>query len=290
MTLHPLVRLARPRALATASKSLLLAAALAAGLSPAAAQTAPGAASGERAGPATLRGRVSNLATGASLEGAVVQIAGTDRTSATERDGTFVFTGVPAGPVTLKVTYPGLDDATTAVMVAGTGTTTQDFALTAEVYKMEAFAVTGLREGNAAAIARQEAALTVGNSVSTDAYGNIAKGDMGSFLQRLPGIVGEYGGSAVDAIMVRGLSPEFTSVMMDGTRTASANPDSRSQLVSGLAAGSIESVEVIKTPTADMDADSLGGVVNLRTRSGFDRSQEIHMAQKGSPKKDTYSY
>ncbi|WP_414664471.1 TonB-dependent receptor [Horticoccus sp. 23ND18S-11] len=262
MTHHLLVRIARNAARACASTALLLLA-LTVAIAPLSAQPAS---TGE------IRGRVYNGGTNANLESAMVTVAGTDLSALTERDGTFVLSGVPAGTATLRVTYPGLDDATAPVGVAAGGSASRDFKLSSGVYVLEAVSVSALREGNAAAIARQETALTVGNTVSTDAYGNIAKGDMGSFLQRLPGVVGEYGGSAVDAISVRGLSPEFTSVMMDGTRTASANPDSRSQLVSGLAAGAIESVEVIKTPTADMDADSLGGVVNLRTRSGFDRS------------------
>ncbi|MFO1448952.1 MAG: TonB-dependent receptor [Opitutaceae bacterium] len=219
-----------------------------------------------------VRGRIFNGATGENLENAVVSVAGSKVNALTERDGTYVLSRLPAGPVTLTVTYPGLDDASATVTVSPGGETTQDFKLTAAYYVLESVVVSSIREGNAAAIARQEAALTVGNSVSTDAYGNIAKGDMGSFLQRMPGVVGEYGGSAVDAISVRGLSPEFTTVTMDGSRYAAANPDSRSQLVSGIATGSIESVEVIKTPTSDMDAESLGGVVNMRTRSGFDRS------------------
>lgn len=263
MTHHLPVRIARAVVRACWSSSLVVLALLSFGGATSAAQSS---ASGE------IRGRVFNGATHASLESAVVSVLGTDLSALTERDGTYVLRRVPAGAAALLVTYPGLDDMKASVSVSAGGSATQDFKLSSGAYVLEAVSVSALREGNAAAIARQEVALTLGNTVSTDAYGNIAKGDMGSFLQRLPGVVGEYGGSAVDAISVRGLSPEFTSVMMDGTRTASANPDSRSQLVSGLAAGAIESVEMVKTPTADMDADSLGGVVNLRTRSGFDRT------------------
>jgi iron complex outermembrane receptor protein len=239
-----------------------------AGLAAGADSAAPAA----RTAEATLQGRVFNQATGAALEGATVQIVGTERSVFTERDGSFTLPRLAAGSAVLRVTYPGLDAATKSIELTPGANTLPDLKLTSDIYAMEAFAVTAVREGNAAAIARQENALTITNSVSTDAYGNVAKGDMGSFLQRLPGVVGEYGGAAVDAISVRGLSPEFTSVTMDGARLAAANPDSRIQVVSGLPSGSIESVEVIKTPTADMDAESLGGVVNLRTRSGFDRS------------------
>jgi outer membrane receptor protein involved in Fe transport len=125
------------------------------------------------------------------------------------RAGGFALSRLAAGSAVLRVTDPGLN-------------TLPDLKLTSDIYAMEAFAVTAVREDNAAAIARQENALTITNSVSTDACGNVAKGDMGSFLQRLPGLVGEYGGAPVDAISVRGLSPEFTSVTMDGARLAAA--------------------------------------------------------------------
>ncbi len=238
---------------------------------PAGARAAAPAARSRPVPAAILRGRVFNAITHQSLEGATVQVAGAAPV-ATERDGTYAVERLAAGVVTVKVAYPGLEDVTATVELAAAGPVLRDFPLTSSIYAMERYDVMALREGNAAALARQERALTITNAVAIDAYGNIAKGDLGSFLQRLPGVVGEYGGSAVDAIVVRGLSPEFTSVMMDGTRAAVANPDSRTQIVSSMPSGAIESVEVIKTPTADMDADSLGGVVNLRTRSGFDRT------------------
>ena len=57
------------------------------------------------AGNAVLAGRVSNQATGASLEGAIVKIPGTRRSVSTERDGSFVLAGLASGSVTLEVSY-----------------------------------------------------------------------------------------------------------------------------------------------------------------------------------------
>lgn len=242
--------------------------------------------SAQTAGRGAIRGIVSNLGTGQVLEGAKVETAG-GLSVYSGSDGLYVLSSVPVGATVLTVTYPGLDTVTETIEVGESGAI-RDFKLTTEVYKLEGFAVTTQREGNAASIARQEKALTLGNSIAMDAFGNVAKGDMGSFLQRLPGIVGEYGGSAVDAVLVRGLSQEFTTVTLDGTRAASANPDSRSQLVSSLPADSIESVEVIKTPTADMDGDSLGGVVNLRPRSGFDRTDRSIVLNASASYNDTF--
>jgi iron complex outermembrane receptor protein len=235
---------------------------------------------------ATIRGIVSNQGTGQVLEGAKVETSG-GFSVYSGSDGLYVLSDVPVGENILTVTYPGLDKVTETIEVSESGAI-RDFKLTTDVYKLEGFVVTSQREGNAASIARQEKSLTLGNSIAMDAYGNVAKGDMGTFLQRLPGIVGEYGGSAVDAVLVRGLSQEFTTVTLDGTRAASANPDSRSQLVSSLPADSIESVEVIKTPTADMDGDSLGGVVNLRPRSGFDRTERAIVLNASAAYNDTF--
>jgi TonB-dependent receptor len=237
---------------------------------------------------ATLRGQVSNGATGQNLSGATVTVVGGSQSTITADDGSYVLSRLPSGPVKIEVTYPGLDHTTAEVSLVSGRTTLQNVVLDSQIYELAGITVIGIREGNAAAIARQEQSLTVVSKVSTDAYGNIAKGDMGSFLQRLPGIVGEYGGSAVDAVLVRGLSQEFTTVTLDGTRAASANPDSRSQLVSSLPADSIESVEVIKTPTADMDGDSLGGVVNLRPRSGFDRTGRMVVLNASTSYNDTF--
>src|SRR5688500_10411478 len=57
----------------------------------------------------TITGQVSNNATRSYLEGAVVELAGTGRTANTDREGRYQFTGVPAGPVTLVVSFTGLD-------------------------------------------------------------------------------------------------------------------------------------------------------------------------------------
>lgn len=226
-------------------------------------------AAAQPAASSTLRGVISNQATSLTLEGArITTTAGQSVYSG--KDGSYELKNLPPGNVVLTVAYPGLD-AVTETISLGEGVTVRNFRLSSDVYVLNDIVVTSPREGNAASIARQEASLILANTISLDAYGNVAKGDLGTFLQRLPGITGEYGASSVNMISVRGMSPEFTTVNIDGNRAALANPDNRTQMVSEMSVDSIDTVEVIKTPTADMSADSLGGVVNLKTRSGFDR-------------------
>src|SRR4051812_39019277 len=56
----------------------------------------------------TIMGQVSNAATRSYLEGAVVELVGTNRSTVTDREGRFQISGV-VGSVTLAVSYSGLD-------------------------------------------------------------------------------------------------------------------------------------------------------------------------------------
>jgi iron complex outermembrane recepter protein len=235
-------------------------------------------------GTATLRGQVSNRVTGDNLGGATVRVEGTDQVAYTERDGTFVLRNLAAGSVMVRVSFPGLDPATVRVDLLPGVTKQQDFTLTSEIYVLPEFAVSGSREATALAIARQEQSSTIMNSVSANAFGSIAQNNIANVLRRLPGVVGDINGVNVSSISVRGMDEQHTLVNIDGTAGAGAT-----QLTEGVgeAVGStgraslplgsvpaefIESVEVVKTPTSDMDADSLGGVINLKTKSAFDRN------------------
>lgn len=223
---------------------------------------------------AMLRGRVSNIVTGKNLTGASVQIAGTNRIEHTDPDGTYELRHLPVGAISVTVTYPGLDSMTVAVDLRAGATTVQNFQLTSGIYVMQEFAVAGMREGNAAAISRQEQAISVVNVVSADAFGTIAKGNIGSFLQRVPGVAVTTGEVDIENIVLRGMAPDFTVINIDGTAAASAF-EGRSQVVGGIPSDFIESVELVKTPTADMSADSLGGTINLKTKSAFNRAGRV---------------
>ena len=66
----------------------------------------------------TVTGRIYNPATREYVRNAEVRLAGTALVTESESDGTFAFPSVPAGPVTLTVTYTGYDSATARVNVS----------------------------------------------------------------------------------------------------------------------------------------------------------------------------
>ncbi len=232
---------------------------------------APAAESGQPTG--TVTGFVSNAATTAFLENARVTVVGAGTSVVTDRDGRYELT-VPAGGVDLAVSYLGLTAQTVRVNVAAGASVRQDVKLTSDVYTLDTFTVAGVREGNALAITKQREAVNVKNVVATDSLGNLAGGNVGDFLQNLPGITADYVAMEVRTVAIRGISADLNSVTMDGERvasSASANTG-RAFEFEQASLNLVETIEVTKAPTPDMDADSIGGSVNMISKSAFDRA------------------
>lgn len=245
---------------------------------PAPAQSATAPASSQRAAtPAadtgTIVGRVRNQASGSALPGASVSIAGTERFAAlTDQDGTFRINHVPAGQRTVIVNYTGLKTGTAPVTVTANQQAEVSIELSSDIYSLAAFQVSAVREGQAAAINEQKNAKNLVNIVSTDAFGNVADTNAANLLIKLPGISPERDEAEAYQVSVRGIGADLNSVSVDGTLLAGATTrdNVRGFELDKVSTNSIESIEVIKAPTPDYDADAIGGKINLRTKNGFD--------------------
>ena len=221
----------------------------------------------------SIIGRVRNQASGSVLQGASVTIEGTERFLArTNEDGSFRLNHVPTGARTLLVSYTGLNPGRATVVVLANQPAEVSVELSSEIYSLEAFHVSSVREGQAAAINEQKIASNVVNIVSVDAFGNVADTNAANLLMKLPGIAPERDEAEAYQVSIRGIGADLNSVSVDGTLLAGATTrdNVRGFELDKVSTNSIESIEVIKAPTPDMDADAIGGKINLRTKSGFD--------------------
>jgi iron complex outermembrane recepter protein len=216
-----------------------------------------------------VSGRVSNQATGDFLPGAIVRVEGMNAGVSTDRDGYFNIS-VPAGERMLLVQFTGLDTARIVVNVESGKRIERDVPLTSEIYKLEKFSVTGIREGTALAIQLQRNALNAKTVAATDTFGNPAS-NPGELLQRLPGITVDIVGSEVRSLNIRGMGTGFTALLLDGNQMAnSSSAANRSYQIEQYGTGNVETLELIKAPTPDMDASAIGGYVNLISKRAFD--------------------
>src|SRR5690606_6819323 len=224
-----------------------------------------------------VTGRVFDLVTGASLRGAVVRVAGGSAQDYTTEDGRFQLVA-PAGEVTLQVEYVGLDASVVTVVVPAGGNATTDIGLTSGAFQVEDVVVRAAASGQALAINQQKTASGIVNIISEEVFGQMPDGNIGNALQRLPGLSVDMDqdGSAA-GINIRGIEADYNSFQVDGNRMPTSGGgrgfDSRQ-----FAADGITNIEVIKAPTPDRDGDAVGGIINVVSRSAFQRSgQEVKL-------------
>ncbi len=240
----------------------LLACAVLSFLSPALAQPAP------LAGTASLSGNIANLATGNLLEGARVEIPKLGLAALSDNTGRYVLAGLPAGTHEVVVTYIGLDPQRAVVAVAAGAAAARNFDLTTGIYKLDAFKVTGEREGDAAAITAYRNSDNLKNIAATDSFGNLPNMNAGEVAIRLPGIYGELdAGGNLSGFTVRGMASGLNSVTMDGGLMTGQGGLGRSIFVNNITGAMFDQVELIKGHTPDKGADSLGGTINFKSRS-----------------------
>jgi TonB-dependent receptor len=235
----------------------------------------------------TITGRVYNPASGEYVRNAQVRIEGTNLSAVSEDGGVYRLSGVAAGNATIVVTFTGYQPATATVSVTAGGTVSRDFELTSGLQtrpagdtplKLQAFTVSSEREGNAKAIMQQRNSMDITNTVASDVFGDVAEGNVGEFLKHLPGVELDLVQGEVRTIRLRGLDSEYTQVTLDGVSLASADANAgaagnaRAFSFEQVSLASMESIEVSKTISADVDANAPAGTINLRTKRAFDRS------------------
>ena len=217
---------------------------------------------------ATLTGNISNVATGNLLEGAQVAVPSLGLSTFTDNTGRYVLPSLPAGSHEVVVTYVGLDPARTTVTVNDSASTTRNFDLTSVVYKLDAFKVTGEREGGAAAITAQRNAENVKNIVAMDSFGNLPNMNAAEVAIRLPGVAGNPSDeNLIDGFTIRGIGPGLNSVTLDGSPLTSQGALSRSTNMNNLTGSMFDQMELTKGHTPDKEAGSIGGTINLKSRS-----------------------
>lgn len=246
------------------------------------------------AGTGTISGRVFNPATGEYVRNAEVTVPGTALLAISGDGGAYMLTGVPAGEVTVAVSYTGYTSAAARVNVGAGASATRDFELIStalaptaggETVRLSAFTVSSEREGNAKAIMDQKRSMNITTSVASDVFGDVAQGNVGEFLKYIPGVDVEYQSGVARSPMLGGLDPQYVGVAVDGMKLASAdafvaygNTDngvsggaSRSVGFEAMVLSGIESIEISRTLSADMDADAPAGRINMKTKRAFDR-------------------
>ena len=152
------------------------------------------------------------------------------------------------------------------MQVKANSTLSLDIILKSNVIELGGEAViTAQREGQIAAINQQLTADAIKNVVSAERIKEVPDANAAESVGRLPGIALGRSGGEGNKVIVRGLSPKYSTISINGVSLpAAGSSDDRSTDISMISNENLSGIEVFKALTADMDADAIGGVVNLQ--------------------------
>ena len=250
------------------------------------------ASSAQPAASSSIQGRVFNPVSKAYVGNAEVRLEGTNQVTYTESDGSFQFKGVAVGPATIAVTYTGYNTAKEFFVVAAGSLAVREISLTSTAaiaaqaakdgtIQLQAYNVSSEREGNAKAIMAQRRNMDISTSVSSDIFGDVADGNVGEFLKYLPGVDLDYVESLARGPRLGGMDSQYVGVAFDGMKIASADSvrgggeNSRATSFEGFAITAVDSIEISRTTSAESDADSPAGTINMKTKRAFDRKGRV---------------
>jgi TonB-dependent receptor len=158
-----------------------------------------------------------------------------------------------------------------------------------EAVQEETIVVVGARASQQSANNRKKTARTATDSIVADDIGSFPDRNVNEAISRIPGVAlsrNEFGEG--DGVAVRGNGPDLTRVELDGIGVQSTNglaiagASGRGSDLRELPAELVKSVDVVKGSTADMTEGSLGGTVQIKTRTGLDFKKPYFSVRAGA--------
>ncbi|RCH54014.1 TonB-dependent receptor [Mucilaginibacter hurinus] len=215
-----------------------------------------------------IAGKVIDGNTKLSLPGATLKLSAGNRYTVSGSQGNYEFLNVPAGNYTVTVTYIGFKLYSAQVTVVP-GKVAELIVLMEEggLAGNEVVIMGDRLRGQARALNQQKTNPNITNVVSSDQIGRFPDQNIGDAMKRIPGITMQNDQGEARDIIIRGIAPELNSVSLNGDRIPSAEGDNRRVQMDLIPSDMIQTIEVNKTLTPDMDADAIGGSVNLITRA-----------------------
>ncbi|MCH7637113.1 MAG: TonB-dependent receptor [Proteobacteria bacterium] len=218
----------------------------------------------------TVTGEVTDANNRVVFAGARVSIEGHHGSAVTDDRGKFRISGVPAGEYTLVVSYVGAADTRVPITVTADGLALGSVAIGGGDGSVEEVIVYGQAAALAGAINQERTAQNLISVLDTDAMGQFPDQNVAESLRRLSGVTVENDQGEGRYVVIRGMDPDLNATSINGVRASAAEPRRAMQL-DVIPSDVLDGIEIYKTLSADMDADAIGGSINVKTLSAFSR-------------------
>ena len=218
-----------------------------------------------------VTGEITDPGRTVAFPGAIVRVEGLPGSTTSDERGRFRLGNVPAGSYTLIVSYVGTEDTSISIQVPEEGVDLGDVVIGAtSVAALEEIIVVGQAAAFASALNQERSANNLVSVLDTDAMGQFPDQNVAESLRRLTGVSVETDQGEGRYVVIRGMDPDLNSTSINGVRATAAEPRRALQL-DVIPTDLLDGLEVHKTLTPDMDADAIGGSINVKTLSAFSR-------------------
>lgn len=223
----------------------------------------------------TLKGSVRDQETGEFLVGASVSILQTRQGTNSREDGSFELPNINLKRVQIRAFYLGYKEYTFSHDFSLDPTPELSIFLVPEDMEMGAVEIEGRAEGQLRAFLQQKKAINIKNILSAEQIQSFPDMNAAEAIQRIPGITLQRDQGEGRYVQLRGTPPELSNFNINGEQIPSPEGDVRYVGMDIVAADQIESIEVTKVLTPDMDADGIGGNINIVTKMASSEKPDI---------------
>jgi TonB-dependent receptor len=217
-------------------------------------------------GRGTVAGTVRDSAN-AVLTGALVEIQPTGKRAASDDQGQFRFTDVAAGQYTLTVSYVGLSEFTNTLTVNAGQTASVDAVLKVAGVTDQVMVTAERLEGQAEAINIERTDDHIVQVLPLKEITSLPNTNIADAVGRAPSVTLERDEGEGKYVQIRSMEPRLTNTTINGVNVPSVEGTVRNIKLDSVPTNLVERIEVFKTLSADMDADGIGGTVNLVTKT-----------------------
>ena len=212
----------------------------------------------------SISGVVQDRATSKPLIGANVFVEGTSIGAAANDKGKYSITGLKEGLYIIKASYIGYNAFSDSLLIVGEKKDIiLNFNLNYTTIEGNEVVVTAQARGQMDAINKQLNAKSLVNIISSDRIQELPDANAAETVARVPGVSIRREGGEGNKVVIRGLSPKYNNITVNGVKLASTDNDNRSTDLSMISQYMLDGIEVTKAGTPDQDADVLGGTVNF---------------------------
>jgi TonB-dependent receptor len=227
---------------------------------PAAGQTASG----------TVIGTVRDSGS-APLQGAIVTLLPLNIQAVTDNQGQYRFNAVAPGDYSVSASYVGFSVGNADVTISAGQTAKVDLTLQVSYQTDQVIVEGGRATGEAQAINEIRSSDEILNILPSTVITSLPNANVADAIGRLPGVTLERDEGEGKYVQIRGTEPRLSNLTIDGVVVPSPEGTVRQVKLDTIPAGIVDSVQINKTLLPNMDADAIGGSVNLVTKTAAER-------------------